>query len=1007
VRKIIFALAFGVLFLPDYGFTLGLGEIEITTALNQELNAEIELLSAAPEDVDTLIVKLASREEFSRAGIDRPYMLNSLKFNAEMKNGVPIIRVTSDKPIREPFLNFLVEIDWPKGHMMREYTLLLDPPVFMGQQPQAPLEQIRPAALDSSPPAGTSTLPGPQSDTGFRPTVIGTTSGRISSVPVPVPTTQSTQTVQAEAVPSYTQTSDQQSPGNYRIRQGDTLWSLADSMRPDQSVSIEQMMLAMLRSNPEAFINENVNGLKRGYILRIPDRDDIITLNQADAVALVREQHALWREYQQAVTPDEPTSAMDREGEVAADAGFDQGDDARLEIVAAGSGVSASGSIDPTQMSERELRAELAIARESLETERVEKEELLQRVGTLEGQVERMKSLLTLEDTDLAEMQQAATPAEADVTPADESIEDFFAEEQAEVIIEEAVTEVDAATEDITAAEDLVVEEFEQQQIFVDEEQLEVVEEVIEQPITSTEDFSVAPSTQPAFIQQDKGPLSALLNNPLLLAAAGGGLLIVLLLIALIMRRRKAGGEDAPVVASNLEGIGDQTEEDDAVATAEQEQVVSEVAAAEAVADTEADGVADVLDTKATDELPSADDTVVKPPEADEETEPRDDVIAEADVYLAYGIYQQAEELLQNAIKEKPDNESYRVKLAETYFASKNSAAFIDLATEMNQRRAGEETAAWKKIVAIGTQLTPEHALFNGETADMVGDLGMDGLASNELEPMDIDLGVDEESEALAPDLDLGFDEPDLAAEPLESVEFDLSETGAEAIAEAADEGLEFDLSETGAGTTFEAEEAGVEFDLDEAQTAEPGQADEEEFSLDIEAAELGIEEEAETAEQSAAADAGFDLDLSAEAEAALATTDELEDDGLSLDDIDAAEPGFDIAADAAKAEQSLDEAAAMLDLSDMGMDEDAVATFTEPEITEVGAETTSLFDSDDELDLSELDDIDEVGTKLDLAKAYLDMGDADGTRSILDEVMSEGDDTQKREAEELLSQIG
>ena len=120
MRKIIFALAFGVLLLPDYGFTLGLGEIEVTTALNQELNAEIELLSAAPEDVETLIVKLASREEFNRAGIDRPYMLSSLKFYAEMRGGEPIIRVVSDKPIREPFLNFLVEIDWPKGHMMRE-----------------------------------------------------------------------------------------------------------------------------------------------------------------------------------------------------------------------------------------------------------------------------------------------------------------------------------------------------------------------------------------------------------------------------------------------------------------------------------------------------------------------------------------------------------------------------------------------------------------------------------------------------------------------------------------------------------------------------------------------------------------------------------------------------------------------------------------------------------------------------------------------------------------------
>ncbi|MGD8933496.1 MAG: hypothetical protein PVF35_01850, partial [Gammaproteobacteria bacterium] len=228
MRKIIFALAFGVLLLPDSGFTLGLGEIEVSTALNQELNAEIQLLSAAPEDVETLIVKLASREEFIRAGIDRPYMLNSLKFSAEMRGDAPVIKVTSDKPIREPFLNFLVEVDWPKGHMMREYTILLDPPVFMGQQ-QAPVqqEQLRPAAMESSRPAATGTVPEPQSSSGFRPAMGGTTAAA-TAMPV---TTPAVQTTQARPAPSYTQTY-YQSPGGYRIKQGDTLWSLADSMRP-------------------------------------------------------------------------------------------------------------------------------------------------------------------------------------------------------------------------------------------------------------------------------------------------------------------------------------------------------------------------------------------------------------------------------------------------------------------------------------------------------------------------------------------------------------------------------------------------------------------------------------------------------------------------------------------------------------------------------------------------------------------------------------------------------
>ncbi len=151
MRKLMIALAMGLgCLLPLVGHTLGLGEIEVNSALNQELNARIKLLSAVPEDTQNLIVKLATREEFNQAGIDRPFLLQSLKFTTEVKDGVPYIKVTSTKPIREPYLNFLIEIDWPKGHLMREYTILLDPPVFT----QAPSD-VRPAVANASSRPGT------------------------------------------------------------------------------------------------------------------------------------------------------------------------------------------------------------------------------------------------------------------------------------------------------------------------------------------------------------------------------------------------------------------------------------------------------------------------------------------------------------------------------------------------------------------------------------------------------------------------------------------------------------------------------------------------------------------------------------------------------------------------------------------------------------------------------------------------------------------------------------
>ncbi len=427
-RKLLGAIVAAALFLPDTGYPLGLGEIEVNSALNQKLNADIELLSAVAEDAETIIVKLASRKEFSRAGLDRPYSLNDLRFKSVVVNGVPYIKVSSSSPIREPFLNFLVEIDWPNGHLLREYTVLLDPPVFMTQQTSAAVNvapaasnksDFRPASGDSD---NTLAVVTPGVSISSRPT---------STTQAPVAQTQSDTMSQAPATSQTSwipapvvqqQGSINQPAGSYKIKTGDTAWSLADAMRPDQSITVPQMMVAMLRANPESFINENINGLKRGYILRVPDYDQIATISQADALALVHEQAALWRQYQQSQAGGQPVSAMEADDtgastDMAVDsaAGREVGseDDAYLEIVSAGSGSSTQSGKDPTEMTTQELRAELALARERVETELVEKEALQQRVDTLQQHVEKMKGMLSIEDAELAEVQSLGLPDES------------------------------------------------------------------------------------------------------------------------------------------------------------------------------------------------------------------------------------------------------------------------------------------------------------------------------------------------------------------------------------------------------------------------------------------------------------------------------------------------------------------------------------------------------------------------------------------------------------------
>ena len=131
MRKLIFAWVFAALALPMHSFALGLGGIQVNSTLNQQLNARIDVLSVVPEDADILIIKLASREEFSKAGVDRPHELTALKFKTLVEDERVYVTVTSPKPVREPSLIFLVEVDWPKGHLIRQYTILLEPPAFM------------------------------------------------------------------------------------------------------------------------------------------------------------------------------------------------------------------------------------------------------------------------------------------------------------------------------------------------------------------------------------------------------------------------------------------------------------------------------------------------------------------------------------------------------------------------------------------------------------------------------------------------------------------------------------------------------------------------------------------------------------------------------------------------------------------------------------------------------------------------------------------------------------
>ncbi len=219
---------------------LGVGQIQVRSALNQVLDAEIPLLLAGPGEASAITARLAPTQAFAQKGIDRLPMLSNLVFNVQTgADGRGLIKVTSKQPIREPLLNFLIQVDWPRGQVVREVAVLLDPPVKTRQRPAAPIPSMpalaQPAASSLEPPR--------------RPA---------APTPPPSPPVAHRGTATYGPVPF-----------------GETLWAIASRVRPDPAVGVPRMMQALLAANPKAFWKPNVNGLRAGAQLRIPSAQEI------------------------------------------------------------------------------------------------------------------------------------------------------------------------------------------------------------------------------------------------------------------------------------------------------------------------------------------------------------------------------------------------------------------------------------------------------------------------------------------------------------------------------------------------------------------------------------------------------------------------------------------------------------------------------------------------------------------------------------------------------------
>ncbi|MFP6815341.1 MAG: FimV/HubP family polar landmark protein, partial [Pseudomonadales bacterium] len=332
---------------------LGLGEIEVDSALNEKLNAEIELIDASGLQPAEILVSLASNEDFKRVGVERLFQLTDLSFEVTYgSRGIATIAVTSSRPITEPYLNFLVEVLWPSGRLLKEYTLLLDPPTF-------------------------SPAPAPAVSAPRRSEAPSQSAGRVAR---PEPARPATQ---VQIAPKPQESAPRSHPQSELMTgRNDTLWVIASNTLPTSAATVQQKMLAIQRLNERAFINNNINLLKAGYLLRLPSESEARTLSEREAVAMVATQH-------------DATGAHEaRESEVASSSG-------ELRIVA-GSGESATGT---AQASDGDLNSALE------ETDRLGREvdELtyqLDREQELAGnQLEVKDRQLAVQDQQIAELQ--------------------------------------------------------------------------------------------------------------------------------------------------------------------------------------------------------------------------------------------------------------------------------------------------------------------------------------------------------------------------------------------------------------------------------------------------------------------------------------------------------------------------------------------------------------------------------------------------------------------------
>lgn len=886
IKRIVGGVLLAIAAASGTAHAAGLGKLSVNSALGQPLAAEIELTSLQPGEFEALSARVASPDAYREARIEYGSSLRLLRFSVDRRpNGTPILRLTTVAPINEPFLDVLVELNWPAGRLLREYPILLDPPGFNEARPPA-------AAAAASAPA----------------------TPQVATVSPAKPVEPSKPSVSASAPAA----SGKSAPSDtYTVVKGDTLNKIASEVKPD-SVSLEQMLVALYRENQAAFIDKNMNLMKSGQILRVPTAETVGKITQSEARKEIRVQVENWKNYRESVgsavasSKPAPAPASQASGKIAtatpsvpsAAPGKDVLKLSKAEVPASKGGTAVSkGAQDQINALKEE-----AIAREGA------LKEAQSRVSELEKQIADMRKLMELKGITPpgkgGAKPEPAKPAESKVAKAEPAK------------VEPAKVEP-AKVEPVKAAEAPKVVDAGKAAAKPGDAPVPAQPTDAAKPPEPPKDAAPkadkpkpAPKKAPPPPPPEPTIMEMVMDN---IVYIGGGILGLLAAVGgfLFIRKRKSNAESRGPFTSSASSI---------LPSDLKPPTTSGGKAAGGLIDTGNSSFLTDFDKQG----PGTIDT--------DEVDP----VAEAEVYIAYGRDAQAEEILKEAMARDRSRHEITLKLLEIYHTRKSAQAFETLAREFKDT-VGETSPSWARAAAMGAQLDPSNPLYAGfATQDFGSTATLAASAAPAADPakpdLDFDLGF---SDSAKPSVDVSLDTP--STQPDVDLGFDLNLSGPDSAAPAAESSGAIDL---GGGS-------GLDFDLGLDKT---------EINPNVSPAPS-----AAPAAEAPKSDSSFDFDLSS----------------LSLDSSEDKTMPASAAAPVTTPEM---EKTAAFNLGDISLDLGSPAESAPPAASGGGGDASS--------------------TKLELARAYVEIGDKDGAKEILQEVLREGSAAQKQEAQSLLSSL-